>query len=215
MKPTIICIVGAQASGKSTLEKWMSDTLGIKRLISHTTRPRRDTDQEDEYHFVTDEEFEALCDKDGGFVEKRHYTVAGGDVWKYGIHRSSVTERVHVAVVDYQGYIDLREEYNTMGLHLVITPEESIRRVKKFRPSYPLDEAYRRIADDIKAVIEPASEDPLMNQVPSQPTIEGTREVVKEYVVRVLAHSKAQEQQELRRAEASENFKTRDPNYGY
>ena len=41
-KPITIVLIGAQASGKSTLEKWVDEELKIPRLVSHTTRPIRE-----------------------------------------------------------------------------------------------------------------------------------------------------------------------------
>lgn len=176
--PIIICIVGAQASGKSTLEKWISKEFEIPRLVSHTTRPKRDTDQDDEYNFVTDKEFDELHQTGGGFIEKRSYTVASGEVWKYGLHHNQITEDLHLAVVDYQGFCDLRKEFNVLGIHLMVSPEESIRRVKEHRPNYDLAEAYRRIKHDVEAIVLPASADDLMFQVRSQPHPENTKRIV-------------------------------------
>lgn len=51
-KPFII-IVGRTATGKTTLAKALGEK-GLTRVITHTTRPRRESEFENDYHFVDD-----------------------------------------------------------------------------------------------------------------------------------------------------------------
>lgn len=165
--------MGAQAAGKSFLEKWVDQVLRIPRLISCTTRPRRDGESWDEYHFVNDLGFKQLEHLDGGFIEERKYTVAGGDVWRYGLHKTAVKDPLHVVVVDYQGYADMRDQgYDLIPIHIYVSREESYKRIKKFRPGYPMDECERRFTSDIERIQEPAMADKDVYQMVSQGTPE-------------------------------------------
>lgn len=53
MKPTIIAIVGDSGSGKTHLSKLLQNELNVFQIISHTTRSKRETEQEGtDYYFV-------------------------------------------------------------------------------------------------------------------------------------------------------------------
>lgn len=58
-----IVLFGKTGSGKTTVAKEM-EKLGIKRLISYTTRPKR-SDEKDgvEYHFVSEDQFFEMVDQ--------------------------------------------------------------------------------------------------------------------------------------------------------
>lgn len=56
----IFLLMGPSGSGKSTLGEYL-ETLGIPRLVSHTTRsPRKNEVNGVDYYFVTEEEFKSL-----------------------------------------------------------------------------------------------------------------------------------------------------------
>lgn len=80
----IFCLMGKSSSGKDTIyEKLMKDVfLGLKRMVSYTTRPIREGERDGvEYHFVTEERLEEL-QAAGKVVELRAYNTVHG-VWKY------------------------------------------------------------------------------------------------------------------------------------
>ena len=57
----IMVLVGASASGKDTIMNRLIKEFNVKPIISYTTRPIRDCEQEGrEYHFITEEEFERV-----------------------------------------------------------------------------------------------------------------------------------------------------------
>ena len=69
----MIILVGASASGKTEIAKALAERYGIVKAITHTSRPMRVGERNDiDYHFVTDEEFLALKEKDA-FVETTFY----------------------------------------------------------------------------------------------------------------------------------------------
>lgn len=76
-------IVGASASGKSTIGKEL-DKLGMEQLVSVTTRPIREGEVDGiDYHFVSNEEIDRL-----DLVESTNY--AGNT---YGLTRDEVFEK--------------------------------------------------------------------------------------------------------------------------
>ena len=70
---TMILLVGASASGKTEIAKYLQAHYGIKKVITHTTRPMRSGERQDvDYHFVSKEQFDQLK-KEDSFVETTHY----------------------------------------------------------------------------------------------------------------------------------------------
>ena len=75
MSNRIFCLLGKSSTGKDKLyQSLISDPeLGLQRLVPYTTRPIRTGEQEGrEYHFVTEEQYEALRDT-GKIAEERSY----------------------------------------------------------------------------------------------------------------------------------------------
>lgn len=57
-KKKVVVITGASGSGKSTLAQKLAEDLGIKPIITHTTRPPRSYEQDGkDYYFETEESF--------------------------------------------------------------------------------------------------------------------------------------------------------------
>ena len=74
MKDKII-IIGKAASGKDYFQKQLVDNGWIP-LRQYTTRPKRPNEVGDEYHFVTEEEFDSISHK--------LQSVQSFNGWKYG-----------------------------------------------------------------------------------------------------------------------------------
>ena len=80
----LFCIMGKSASGKDTIFKKLTqdENLDLKRVVSYTTRPMREGEQEVvEYHFVTSQRLEEL-QKEGKVIERRDYSTVHG-IWSY------------------------------------------------------------------------------------------------------------------------------------
>ena len=70
----MIVLVGPSGSGKSTLELWVCKQYGLNRVVSLTTRPPRQGEQDGvHYRFVTEEEFSRL-DNEGKLAETAEYS---------------------------------------------------------------------------------------------------------------------------------------------
>ena len=80
----LIVLMGKSASGKDTIYKLLlaDKSLKLRQLVPYTTRPRRVGEIEGEaYHFVTEEQFNALLEK-GRVIEHRSYHTIHG-LWRY------------------------------------------------------------------------------------------------------------------------------------
>ena len=80
----LFCIMGKSASGKDTIFKHLiqDEILNLKTVISYTTRPMREGEQDGvEYHFVTEKKLDELK-KEGKVIECRDYHTIHG-IWSY------------------------------------------------------------------------------------------------------------------------------------
>ena len=80
----LFCIMGKSASGKDTIFKHLirDEELGLKTVVSYTTRPMREGEQDGvEYHFVTGQRLDELK-KAGKVIECRDYHTIHG-IWSY------------------------------------------------------------------------------------------------------------------------------------
>lgn len=111
----IFCLMGKSSSGKDTVyRKLLEDRqLGLRRLVTGTTRPIREGERDgEEYYFYTREEFEKLL-SDGKIIEYRSYDTAHG-IWNYF---TVAYEKLDVAHSDYltintlEAYVKLRDHF--------------------------------------------------------------------------------------------------------
>ena len=74
--------MGKSSSGKDTIYKRLLEEMDIKRVVSYTTRPIRENEQDGvEYHFCTKDQ-ENLFEQEGKIIEKRTYHTVHGP-WDY------------------------------------------------------------------------------------------------------------------------------------
>lgn len=70
----MILLVGASASGKSEIAKYLQEAHSMKKAITHTSRKPRVGEKDGvDYHFVSKEEFERLFAQ-GELLEKTNYS---------------------------------------------------------------------------------------------------------------------------------------------
>ena len=106
----LFVITGPAGSGKSTiLRHVLKDMRGLAFSISHTTRPRRESESDGrEYYFVSEAEFRALAVR-GAFVE---WAEVHGHL--YGTSRAEIRARCRtgdvVLDIDVQGARQVREK---------------------------------------------------------------------------------------------------------
>lgn len=154
----MIILVGESASGKSSIEKFMVENYGFKKIVSYTTRnPRAGEVDGVDYHYITTEKFLELKAA-GFFAETAQY-----NGWYYGTAKEDCTDD-KVAVLTPHG---MRQIKKIDGIHTVcfyINVPRRDRLIKILQRGDNIEEAYRRnlsdvgqfdgIADEVDYVIE-------------------------------------------------------------
>jgi Guanylate kinase len=81
----MIILVGASASGKTAIARYLIDTFHFKKFVTTTTRKMRIGEKQNiDYHFLTNEEFENKI-KNNSFIE---YTTYNG--FNYGSEQNEI-----------------------------------------------------------------------------------------------------------------------------
>ena len=79
----LLILTGPTCSGKTTVAKILEQDHDFSRLVTYTTRPKRENEVEGvDYYFVSEEEFRASMENNE-FVEYRDYNALFGHVY-YG-----------------------------------------------------------------------------------------------------------------------------------
>lgn len=106
MKKKVLCIIGHSGSGKTTIEEILARTfpLHFNRVVSYTTRPMREGEQEGvEHHFVGK-------DKVPTGKDVLAYTKYGGfEYW--ALPEDLATGKINTYVIDVEGYRYLQRFY--------------------------------------------------------------------------------------------------------
>lgn len=138
----MIVIVGESASGKTTLAKEYEDQLDFKRIITYTTRAKRQNEKDGaDYHYISDEEFERL-NNDGFFAETAEY-----NGWKYGSAKKDYTDDT-VAVLTPRGLRSVkRNGVQCTSIYLDVPRRDRLD--KCLNRGDNIEEAYRRSLSDV------------------------------------------------------------------
>ena len=145
----IYVLLGKTASGKDTIASKLAKK-GLKRVVTYTTRPPRKGEKEGEnYHFITNDEFERLTSS-GFFAEWRSYDTIDG-VWYYGSSVDSYdTDEDRIIILNPDGFRQIKKILNTENIKsiYVYSNIETIKNRLKKRGDKK-EEAERRIEHDL------------------------------------------------------------------
>lgn len=150
----IVILTGKSATGKDTLQNYLVEVYGFRRMMSSTDRPMRpgETDGK-EYNFRTKSEFSKLIEKDK-LIESREYeTLVNGvpDTWRYGLEKiDDMDETVnYVAVLDLSGAQKVKALYpKETTVFYLYAPDEIREERCKQRGDFDVTEWERRLAKD-------------------------------------------------------------------
>jgi len=107
--PYTIILIGASGSGKSTVEDYLVSKLGYKKIISYTTRNKRENEVNGEdYWFISNDEFKKLLDE-GFFAEYEEYSQNRF----YGTPKSEYMSGNRVVVLTPNGIRQLNRSLDT------------------------------------------------------------------------------------------------------
>ena len=148
-------IVGKSASGKTTLANHMVEKYGLKKYRTSTTRPKRDCETENDYEFITNEQFQDRL-RNNGFIETKIYNVFNNgkiDTWYYGTPIIDIENdnSNYVIVLTLDGAIEFANYYGKENCEIVyLDCSRSLRQTRAMkRGNFNLDEWTRRlVADD-------------------------------------------------------------------
>jgi len=137
----MIVILGCSASGKSTIERKLTEH-GWNRIISYTTRPVRTGEVDNiDYHFISKWEF-AEKNAAGFFAEDTTY-----NGWYYGIAKEDCCDDA-IAVVETTGFRQLRANKDLHVISFYIQVEERDRVIRMMKRGDNVMESFRRIISD-------------------------------------------------------------------
>ena len=150
----VVVLAGFSASGKDSLSKYISDNYNYKMVISHTSRPIRPNESEENpYYFITKKQFEEIINNKE-FIECRKYnTLVNGipDVWYYGVHKDSIdlSKNSYIVVLDILGLIEFKKHFKDNIISFFIDVDEFTRKKRCIgRADFDETEWDRRCLDD-------------------------------------------------------------------
>lgn len=147
MSKKFVALVGASATGKSTVERILQEDYGHNRCVSITTRPMRDYERDGvDYHFLTVADIDQL--EEEGLLAER--TCFNG--WHYGLTVAEIEEG-GVVVIEPNGLRQIIEKVgreNVFVVYLTYPDKERLIRSLVARNDSDVDEVIRRFQADKK-----------------------------------------------------------------
>lgn len=138
----MIVIVGESGSGKSSVEKELENNHNYHRVITYTTRPKREGEQNGkDYYFVNNSEFANLF-INNFFIET---TVFNG--WSYGTPKKDCNDN-SVIVINPHGLRQLKTNNIKFTSFYIKVPRRD-RLIKMIERGDNIEEAYRRNLSDV------------------------------------------------------------------
>lgn len=158
----LVILTGKSSCGKDTLQEELVNKENFIRMVSTTTRPKREGEIEGrEYYFVDKDTFSDL-NREGFFIEHRAYNTLVNnkeDTWYYGLGKQKSKEEISRDDVDYITILDLNGaktaidyygEDNCVAVYIDLDDKVREQRASK-RGSFDKTEWDRRLEDDNKA----------------------------------------------------------------
>ena len=154
----MIVLVGESASGKSSIQNELVKTYGYKKVITYTTRPKRDYETAgDDYHFISEEEFLQLKETDY-FIETAcyngwYYGTAKKDCdtniddFKNGYQDNKVIVLTPHGLRNLQKYSDTTEKVDITSFYIQVPRRDRL--IKILERNDNVDEAIRRNMSDV------------------------------------------------------------------
>lgn len=139
----MIVLVGESASGKSSIERYLVDNYGYKKIVSYTTRcPRSNETDGVDYHFINKARFLELKEE-GFFAETAVY-----NGWYYGTAKEDCTDD-KIAVLTPHGLRQMQkiDGINVTSFHINVPRRDRLIRILQRGDN--IEEAYRRSLSDV------------------------------------------------------------------
>ena len=146
-KIKVIALFGPAGAGKDAIQKVMVENHGLHGIISHTTRPMRENEEEGlSYYFISEYEFAKMNERKA-FLE---YTVFNH--WWYGTSIESLSEdEINIGVFNIDGVKALLADDRIEVIPVYVSVSNKIRLIRQLnREKEPncLEICRRFLADD-------------------------------------------------------------------
>jgi guanylate kinase len=123
----MLIICGASASGKTELAKRMREAFGYEKMITTTTRPKREFEIDGlDYHFLSEEWFNVLKN-DGAFIETTTY-----QTFQYGTQFDDIHDQA-ILIVDPPGANAFFKKRPHQDMIVLIQSPKDLRRGRMLR----------------------------------------------------------------------------------
>lgn len=139
----MIVLLGESGSGKSSIEKYLVENYGYKKIVSYTTRQPREGEVDGvDYHFITVSQFRRLK-LQGFFAEESTYRD-----WYYGVAKRDCTDD-KVAVLTPHGLrqISKIDDINITSFYINVPRRDRL--IKILQRGDSIEESYRRNVSDV------------------------------------------------------------------
>ena len=162
-----VVIAGPSGAGKTTIADSLIETLGnLEMSRSATTRAKRGDGRDDEYVYISCDEFERAI-KDEDVVE---YTIYSGNYYgtrKCELDRIFLENKHPILVLDYNGVRSLKEklDYPVFAIYVYTTLDEAERRLLAEEFSKSDSEADAKAIADLRARIQELTSEISINPV--------------------------------------------------
>ncbi|WP_379126864.1 guanylate kinase [Paenibacillus sp. sgz500958] len=151
-KHKVIVITGMSGSGRKSAAKHLGAYLGIPYVLPYTTRAIRPSERDgDHYHFISDDEFQAMADRSAFFqtvrLERGSYGISEEEL-------NQVFESHHAAivVVNHEGVQAFRKRFGNEAIRIffyVTKDDIRLRLEREAAPTELVDEYLRNYTDQV------------------------------------------------------------------
>lgn len=141
-------ILGKTCSGKSTIVRKLCEKYNYNKILTYTTRPKREHEKDGvDYHFIDDETFSRFRDL-GKFSEYKSYNVAGGYTWWYGSMLDDLDDnKDYLIILTPQGLRDVQSELDDFASIYIYTNRDTMKK-RLIKRGDDVNEASRRMIRD-------------------------------------------------------------------
>jgi len=114
---TIIVISGPSGGGKTTISDYVLNKYkDIQRLVTHTTRPRRNNEVNgQDYHFIERDFFESLIEQNAFFEHAENYGNLYGSLRK-DVQNLRYSGKHVLFTIDVKGFLELKRREEILGI---------------------------------------------------------------------------------------------------
>lgn len=145
----IVIIIGKTASGKTTIVNELTSKYGYKSVITFTTRPIREGEEQDvTYHFISDNDFQNKI-KENFFAEWKSYDTKFG-TWYYGTAMEDIKSAIEdtIVILSPDGYREIADKLPNGSKAIYIYANNATIRERLLKRGDNREEAQRRLEHD-------------------------------------------------------------------